>query len=488
MLSKSQYIRGLQCEKSLWLYKNDQDLRTIPDQAAQSLFRIGDTVGEYSKKLFPGGVEIEFDAGNFNGMIEKTKTLIEEGADTIYEATFKQAGVFAMADILHKTDEGWNMYEVKASTSVKPYHYDDASIQWYALNHAIELNSAHIVHINNQYVREGELEVDALLVSEEVTERIVANQGGIASRVQSFEEMIKGKMPDIGIGQRCTKPYKCDFYEHCWSHVPESSVFNLYLMRWDKKFDLYNQGTLTFEDIPKDVKLSQMQYKQVDACLTGVITIDKPIIRSFLDRIEYPVSHFDFETFQNPVPRFDGQRPYMQIPFQYSLHIVDEQGGMTHCEFLGDHKSDPRRELSVKMLSQLPSTGSILAYNQSFEISRIKELADEFEDLKDELLALIDRFVDLIEPFRGGGYYHPDFNGSFSLKAVLPAIFPNDSELSYKSLKIQDGGLASDTFANLHLVEDIESIPQIREDLLAYCKLDTLAMVRILQKLQKIAG
>jgi hypothetical protein len=178
----------------------------------------------------------------------------------------------------------------------------------------------------------------------------------------------------------------------------------------------------------------------------------------------------------------------MQMPFQYSLHIVDDLGNMTHSDFLGDHNSDPRRELCEQMLRDIPESGSIMAYNQSFEISRIREMAKEFDDLSEGLLALVERFVDLIVPFRNGGYYHPDMNGSFSIKSVLPALFADDPELSYKNLNIQDGGMAMDTFANLHLIEDKALLPQIREDLLDYCKLDTLAMVRIFDNLQEIAS
>lgn len=488
MLSKSQYIRGLQCHKSLWLYKNKPQLRAAPNQAAESLFRIGDTVGDYAKNLFPGGSEIAFNANDFNGMIKKTKELLSQDTNTIYEATFKERGVFAMADILHKTGEGWDMYEVKASTSVKPYQINDASIQWYALSEAIELNRAYIVHVNNQYVREGDLDCQALLTVEDITDEVIANQDAIASTLGSMEKMIKSDMPDIGIGQHCSDPYGCDFHDHCWAHVPDISVFNLYRMGSKQKFDLYERGIMNYEDIPEDLKLSEIQEKQVTAISTGVITVDKGLIQEFLDGINYPISFFDFETFQNPVPRFDGQRPYMQMPFQYSLHIGDDMGNMIHCEFLGDHNCDPRRELCEQMLRDIPGAGSIIAYNQAFEISRIRGMAEEFEDLRKELLALVERFVDLIVPFRNGGYYHPDMNGSFSIKSVLPALFPDDPELSYKNLNIQDGGMAMDTFANLHLLEDKNLIPQMRDDLLAYCELDTLAMVRILEKLQEIAS
>ena len=486
LLSKSQYIRGLQCHKSLWLYKNKRELRTEPDAATESLFNTGNTVGEYAKQLFPGGVEIEFTPDDFDGMVKKTAELIEQGVKTIYEATFKEKGIFAMADILHKTRNGWNVYEVKASTETKPYHIDDAAIQYYALSNVINVNKTHIVHINNQYERHGELDIKALFTIDNISNAIMEKQKGIKKNLRDIEAMLKFEMPEIDIGLHCSDPYDCDFTEHCWAHIPDPSVFSLYKMSWTKKFKMYEDGIIKYEDIPDDYGLNDTQKLQVNALSNGEITIDKAIIKDFIDAIDCPISFFDFETFQNAIPRFDNQRPYMQMTFQYSLHILNSKGKLSHTEFLGDENKDPRRELAERMLKDLPKKGSIIAYYQSFEITRIKELAVLFPDLSDKLMSLTDRFVDLIVPFKKLGYYHPDFNGSFSIKSVLPALFPNDDELNYEKLEIQDGGMAMDTFANLHLLKDKKQRDKIREDLLAYCHLDTMAMVRILEKLKSI--
>ena len=486
LLSKSQYIRGLQCHKSLWLYKNKRHLLQPPSEQTESLFATGNTVGDYAKQTFPHGIEIEFDSDDFDGMISKTQQLIEQGVDTIYEGTFKQKNIFAMADILHKTDDGWNMYEVKASTSVKPYHIDDAAIQWFCLSDAIKINKVFIMHINNEYVRNGGLDVNALFHTEDITENVLSLQGEIPNNLKAIEEMLNAEIPEVEIGAHCDSPFECDFSHLCWD-IPEVSVFNLYRMYSTEKLSLYKRGIVHYEDIPPDYSLSEMQELQVSAKLNNEIRVDKDIICNFLSTVKAPVSFFDFETFQNAIPRFDGQRPYMQMPFQYSLHIIDEQGDMTHMEYLGDEYFDPRRELAEHMVADLPQVGSIMAYNQSFEIGRIRDLANLYPDLADDLLPFIGRFVDLINPFRNLGYYHPDFNGSFSIKSVLPAMFPDDPELDYKRLRIQNGGMAMDTFANLYLLKDKSQRDQIRKDLLAYCHLDTLAMVRIWQKLQEIS-
>lgn len=487
ILSKSQYIRGLQCHKSLWLYKNSPELRDRPDEAQESLFNTGYSVGELAKELFPKGIEVEFDADNFKCMISKTKELIANGTEVIYEATFSENGIFTMVDILVKNGNTWDIYEVKASTKVKDIHIDDAAIQWYGLSNTVNLNRVFIVHINNKYVRKGELDVTELFSIEEITEPVKDKQNTIEKTLNNMEDVIKVEMPNIDIGGHCDKPYSCDFKGHCWKHIPTPSVFNLYWMNETKKFEMYNQGLLTYTDIPDEFKLNDTQRLQVETAKTKEPYIDKNIIKNFLETIKYPINFFDFETFQNAIPRFDDQRPYMQIPFQYSLHILHEDGTMEHKEFLGDENSDPRETLIEHMLNDVTFTGSIVAYNQSFEMSIIKELAKYNEDKEKELLALNDRFIDLIDPFRGKGYYHPDFNGSFSIKSVLPAMFQNDDELDYKKLgSIQNGGDAMDTFANLHLLKDKSKLEEIKKDLLAYCRLDTLAMVRIWEKLHHI--
>jgi hypothetical protein len=258
-------------------------------------------------------------------------------------------------------------------------------------------------------------------------------------------------------------------------------------MNGSKKFEMYYKGLITYENIPSDFVLNTTQKLQVETSKSNKPYIDKSIIKDFIETVKFPINFFDFETFQNAIPRFDSQRPYMQIPFQYSLHILHEDGTLEHKEFLGDENSDPRDALINQMLNDISPNGSIMAYNQAFEITRIKELANYNIERKDELLALVDRFVDLIVPFRERGYYHPNFNGSFSIKSVLPAMFPNNDELNYKKLgSIQNGGDAMDTFANLYLLKDKSQRDEIRKDLLAYCHLDTLAMVRIFEKLKEI--
>jgi len=485
-LSKSQYIRGLQCHKSLWLYKNKPELRDAHDTAQESLFNTGHTVGELSKELIPHGEAILFDASDFKGMIRKTQELIAHGTEVIYEATFNEGGIFAMVDILVKNADAWDMYEVKASTEVKEVHLDDVAVQWHALSQSITLNRAYVIHIDNSYVRHGELDVEALFSIADVTEHTLEKQADVHVQIEEMQQMLEGEMPNIDIGKHCDSPYACDFKGHCWKHIPTPSVFNIsYAM--GKQWTLYEQGIITIEEIPKDFHFGFNATLQIKHHKSQEIKIEKSKIKEFLDTITYPINFFDFETFQNAIPRFDNQRPYAQMPFQYSLHILHEDGTLEHKEFLGDENSDPRLPLAKQMLKDISPTGSIVAYSQGFEKGKIRDLAALHEKLSDDLLALNERFVDIADPFQHKHYYHPKFNGRYSIKIVLPTLFPNDDEFDYKKLgSVQNGGDAMDTFANLYLLKDESKKEHIRKDLLAYCRLDTLAMVRIWERLGEV--
>jgi len=486
-ISKSQYVRGLQCHKSLWLYRDSDSkkFRKEPDAAAQARFDAGEKVGEYAQQLFPGGTLIEFDPTDFVGMVSRTRELIDAGEETIYEASFEEHGVFVMVDILHHGSDGWEIYEVKSTSSTKKYHLTDISIQWYVLEKTgLSPVKGAIVHLNSQYARDGDINVHELFTIEDVTIETKKTQSTIPVDLESIKDMLNGDEPDIPIGVHCKNPHECDFKDlYCWEDVPERSVLNLYRRR--NNFDLYHDGVVELTDIPDDTNLSGLNEIQIEAEKTQAPVLNKGVIRDFLDKVEYPIFYFDFETFSDPVPRHQGQHPFEQMPFQYSLHIDDGEQ-ITHKEFLADENSDPRREIAAHMVKDLKTSGSIVAYHASFEKGVIKKLAERFDDLKDELLALNERMVDLEDPFKNGGYYHPDFNGSMSIKSVLPALFPDDEELSYKSLEIQNGGVASESFANLHEISDSEERDKIRDDLLAYCELDTLAMVKIMEKVKDL--
>jgi len=485
-LSKSQFIRGLQCHKSLWLYKNRRDLISEPDPARQALYDVGTEVGLLARQLFPGGEEIKFEGTSFDEKIARTNNLIDSGVTTLYEATFKHDDVLVMVDILHKGSGGWELYEVKASTKVKPVHESDVAIQYYVLNGSgIKVKRSFLVHINNQYTRQGDLDIQQMFAISDLTENSKLNQEFVRQELKKMRGAIKKEEPKIDIGPFCNDPYGCDFISHCWKHIPEYSIFDISSLRGDKKFDLYSRGILEFKDLPKEYSLSKDQKLQVEAELTGKQNIDKNEIRKFIDQITYPLYFLDFETFNPAVPPFNGIRPYQKIPFQYSLHYQEVEGGeLKHEEFLAKEGENPRKALTDHLIKHIPDQGSILVYNAAFEIGVLRGLAEEFPRHASRLKKIIPRIVDLMVPFKKKHIYTKEMQGSYSIKSVLPALIP---KMSYENMVITDGRGASDAYATLHWVEDTEKRQSIRQALRDYCKLDTLAMVELLKAMSKFA-
>jgi hypothetical protein len=485
-LSKSQYIRGLQCHKALWLYRHRRDLMTEPDANRLAMFASGHEVGELAKSLFPGGTEIEFDHKRFDAMAEQTACLIDSGVDVIYEATFCSGDLLVMADILVRHGEQWNFYEVKSSTRVKPYHLNDAAFQWRVLNDQITIGKAHVVHIDNRYqLMDGlteQLDPQLLLKIVDVTDSVIHMQAALEQNLQSMQTMLQGDEPDVAIGMQCNNPFDCDFKAGCWQSVPRPSVFDLHRLSGERKFELFHQGKTQYQDL-QHLPLSPAQTLQVNTALSGEAHIEPDRLGEFIRSASYPLHFLDFETLQSSIPKLSRQRPYQQIPFQYSLHILQHDGQLEHHQYLADEHVDPRPVLAQHLLQDMQTSGSILAFSQSTEIAAINTLANACPEQATDLRVMTPRFIDLLIPFRGLMYYHPDFNGSFSIKSILPAMFPQDEEADYQRLEVQDGRMAMSVYAGLAQIDDAAERDQIRESLLAYCRLDTFAMVKIWQRL-----
>ncbi|MBR1434526.1 MAG: DUF2779 domain-containing protein, partial [Bacteroidales bacterium] len=299
-------------------------------------------------------------------------------------------------------------------------------------------------------------------------------------------KVLEGSEPVVPISVNCNNPYGCAFWQYCTKGIPTPSVFDLYRLNMGKKISLYQSGKVTFEDVDA-MPLSRIQRMQVDCYLKDTSSIDKAGIRQFLSTLSYPLYFLDFETIQPPVPLYDGTRPYQQITTQYSLHYQNAEGGeLFHKEFLAPTHGDPMRPLAERLCEDIPDNVCVLAYNKQFECGRIKELADMFPDLSAHLLAIRDNIKDLLVPFSSGFYYVKEMGGSFSIKSVLPALFPNDPELDYHALDelCQNGGDAMNLFPSLASMSADEE-RKARQALLDYCRLDTLAMVKVLQKLQE---
>ena len=487
-LSKSTFIRGLQCEKSLYLYKHHYNLKDPISPQLQAIFNQGNRVGELAQELFPGGVDASPSSHfKMHEAVVKTKAFIEAGETIIYEATFQYNGVLAALDILVKDEAGWKAYEVKSSTSVSETYINDAAIQYYAIvNSGIDLKNISIVYINNQYEKQGAINIQELFTIESVYDRVQDVLPKIPNQVERFKEVIaKDTVPEINIGLQCSKPYNCDFKEHCWSHIPDYSIFDIANLWTSKKFELYERGVTTFEQIDlQSTSLNENQLLQVTSELNNTSCIDRPKIKNFVDGLQYPLYFLDFETIGPAVPIYNGSRPYQQLVFQYSLHVqYAPDSEIIHSEYLANPKDDPRFEFMKQLIKDCGTTGDVIVYNISFESGKLNDLINVFPQYSNELRGIINRLKDLMLPFQKRWYYTPEMKGSYSIKYVLPALVP---ELSYNNLEIKEGGTASNTFLSMVNGTFEGDLKETRRQLLEYCELDTMAMVRILEVLKAL--
>lgn len=483
LLTKSKYLVGLQCPRCLWVMLHEPERIPEVDAATQRLFDQGHEAGQLAKTWFPDGIDISED--DFMKNVEVTKELLKKHKP-LFEAGIMADNLYSRADILNPKKDMWDIIEVKSSTQIKPVHIQDVSFQKYIYEKAnLKINKCFLMHINNQYVRKGKINPKQLFIIEDITEQVNQEINGISDRIKAILKAADNpKCPDIKISPSCNDPYECALHKECWDSMPKSNVFELY-GSMKKGFELFDNGITNIQDIPDDFKLTTNQQIQKSCAKTGKPFIDKDKIKQFLDSLEYPLYFLDFETYNTAIPLHDNLRPYQQVPFQFSLHIQDQNNKITHHEFLAEGKEDPRKAFLKALTAVLGNKGSIIVYNQSFEITRLKELADALPDYKKWVASVLTRITDLLLPFRNFYYYSPKQRGSASIKKVLPAV----TGKSYDDLEISEGEMASIQYLSITYGEATkEEMKKVRKQLLEYCCLDTEGMVWIINELKKLAG
>lgn len=489
-LSKSQFTRGLQCSKSLWLYRERPDLQDAVSLAQQAIFDQGTEVGVLAQTWLPRGVLIKADHKDPQAALKETAAAMEAGAQVLYEAAFLHDDVLVRVDILARNmDKGWDLWEVKSVTGVEPTHLDDVAIQRHVLVGAgIKLDAVHVVHLDPAYVRAGALDLKRLFLAVDVTKETEPLLDVIHTQLHLMKKMAAEDMPpERAIGPHCTKPHDCSFLGHCWAHVPDYSVFNLAGARMDKKTLLWNSGYKTIPEIPKTEKLTAYQTIQRAVATAKESHVDQMGILDHLKGLSYPLYFLDFEAVNLAIPAYDGLRPYQQMPFEASVHVRAERGApLQHFEFLGDGTKDPRRDLVNFLLDTIVRKGSVIAYHKSYEGGILKALAGLVGRSGPDLLDIEARLWDLAEPFKKAMWADPAFEGSWSIKKVLPVLVP---DMTYDGMAIAEGTAAMRAYARLmHPTCGNTERAQIMDELSEYCGQDTMAMVRILEKIEETVG
>ncbi len=484
-LSKSKILAYRQCPKRLWLEIHKPELRD--DSASEAVFAIGNQVGEVARQVFDphgNGAFIDINVLGHAEAISQSATLLAEGAGPVFEAGITASGALAYADVmLPDRSDGtlrWRMIEVKSSASVKDYHRDDIAVQSFiAAEAGVPLASISVAHINSSFIYFGGERYDGLFEVVDLTEETADRHEEVRQWLTLAHEIAnQAEEPSIATGDHCHTPFTCGFCDYCnrgktWPDYPLSSLPGL---RQGRRAAIEETGVEDLRDAPVDL-LTVMQQRVKDCSVTGKPYFNAEGAAAELAAYGDPAYFLDFETIAFAVPRWEGTRPYQQLPFQFSLHIVQRGGRMEHHGFLDLSGTDPSQACAVEIIRLCGNKGPIFAYNAGFESRVIRELAERFPELANRLSTIAARLVDLW-PIARRHYYHPSQHGSWSIKAVLPALCP---DLSYETLDgVQDGNMAQTAYQETIALESTsERKEQLRQQLHEYCKLDTLAMVRI---------
>jgi len=493
-LSKSKIISYRQCPKRLWLEVHRRELRD--DSGSEVVFAIGNEVGDVARQVYDkngDGVFLDLDEIGFSEAFRRSEELLAEGKVPVFEAGVRAGGGLAFADVMLPDDSSdsprWHMIEVKSSTSVKDYHRDDVVVQTYIATAAgVELASIALAHINNEFVYPGDGDYRGLFHEEDLTEETRERLGEAATWIREAQKVAaREEEPAINTGSHCRDPFECPFLAYCDrdKEVVEYPLTSLPRFTVAKREACEAKQISDLRDVPDD-ELNATQLRVKTATLAGEAWFDAEGAAADLAPHGFPAWFLDFETVSFPVPIWKGTRPYQQLPFQYSLHRLDESGELSHEAFLDLGGEDPGELFAKSLVDQCGDSGPVFVYNAGFERSVMSKLAERFPEYAAGLEAIIDRLVDLL-PIARNRYYHPDQHGSWSIKAVLPCLVP---DLSYGDLEgIADGGMASVAYREaINESSSDERRKEIEKELLEYCHLDTLAMVRMWEVFRSEGG
>jgi hypothetical protein len=474
----------------LWLKKHDKSKLPEIDKSTQATFDAGNLFESYAEKQFTDGIRLGFtDYQSYLALPEQTMEALLGGAKTVFQARFETKQITCICDVIQVVDDKeFDLYEIKSSTKAKPEHIDDLAFQTYVIESCgFTVRKISVIHVDNEYVRSGDIDPDALSATTEVTDKVRAKLPKTIESIESALQVLQlPEPPDISPIHASTSGFAewMEIYK-LLTNPPKYSIYDLVTLNPSKVSSLEDDGFKMLTDIPEEYPLSPKQHKQVIATKLNQPLIEKESIKQLLDTFEYPLYFLDYETLAGVVPSFDGVRAYQQVPFQYSVHIIDSPDSeLRHEEYLHTEATNPSQNVAEALRSHIGDTGTVLSWNMSFEKGCNKFLADQVPELSDFLLGLNERMNDLDIPFKDLWYVHKDFFGSYSIKHILPVLAPH---LSYKILGVQDGASAQRLWMQA-VIDGKDTIEKdvLFADLIEYCKLDTLAMVEIYNVLRKL--
>ncbi|HEX2662190.1 MAG TPA: DUF2779 domain-containing protein [Candidatus Acidoferrum sp.] len=484
-ISKSNFIAGVQCPKRLYLLVHTPELAAQPDGSDEAIMEQGREVGLLARQLFPGGVEVDGWGGLLPAIRSTRELVANPDVPAIFEGAFEHDDVVVKSDILQRGKENrWRLVEVKSTTDLKEHHLEDVAIQSYVLSHCgLKLSSVSLAHVNRSYVLTAPtVDPHHFFLFRNLTQRVRNMQPMLLFQLQSqFRVLDMPTPPNVPTGPHCTNPVVCEFFRHCNHPKPNDYIGYIPRLRVSAIEQLEQKGIESIHDIPADFELSEFQRRACTAMQTGQAWFSEELSIEF-ESLRYPLCFMDFETVNPAIPRFQGMRPYDHLPFQWSVHVqAQPEAAPERFEFLAVDSEDPRTAFISSLCEALGEQGSIVVYNEQFESQRLRELADWLPGYRQRIRGIQRRLWDLLPVVRNH-VYHPAFGGSFSLKAVLPALVP---DMSYEGMQVPNGRAAGLAWESMIRSDASEAEREAkRKALVDYCAQDTLALVRLLEALQ----
>lgn len=426
-LSKSTFIRGVQCLKSLYLYKKRYFLRDPLSQEQQAVFSRGTNVGVLARSLFPGGKDAT-PASPFlyARSVEMTSGWIARGEKIIYEAAFQHEKILVMLDILVHTPQGWIGIEVKSSRSVSETYLLDAALQYFVITGSgLPLADIRIIHINSDYIRGSEIELEKLFTSQSVLEKALSKQDYIREQIQREKEVILlPHAPAVPVGLHCQRPYSCDFIGHCWKNIPLPSVFDLDTFSPEEQQTLFTAGFQSVEDLSRLADLKSIQRIQIDSIRSGETFLDKDALRTFVKLVEEPFAFLKVFYCRPALPLFRGTRPYENLPFAFAL--LPGEPFSEPFFFIVSPGKDPRMVFNELLKDKVVN----------YRILFVSGQAEETCSLLDKMDLRV-KVIDMLSPFSERMIYHPGLAGGQSLAEItgyLPQAAPGSDSIKSETM------------------------------------------------------
>ena len=485
-LSKSRFVAGCQCLKHLYWHCYERERAGEIGASTQAILEQGQEVGRMARDAFAGGVLVEEDYTQHDAAVASTTNLLADGSiPAVFEAAFRHEDILIRTDVLKRLPGNrWHLIEVKSTSEVKDHHVPDVAIQRYVLEKGgLDVASASVMHLDTSYVYDGKsYDLDALFAISDVKEELQDVMLEVPERLACQHSALAMTVPpDVAPGPQCRDPYKCEFFGCCNPALPPDHVSLLPRLSRSKAEALAEMGVESIRDVPEDFPLTDLQRRICTCVQTGQPYLSEELRRE-LSGLRYPLCFMDFETTNPAIPRYAGMSPFNMIPFQCSVHVRREPKGQPeHHEFLADTPDDSRETFIASLLGVLEQTdGHIVVYSRSFESGRLNDLARWCPKYAARIERVQDRLWDLLAAVRRHVYY-PDFCGSFSMKAVLPALVP---EMDYASMEVSDGAQAGVVYNELVRTAPTDlQRDALRRALLAYCGQDSLGMLKLVDRL-----